>query len=64
MARSKTIRVTPNVLKCAAVLRDAVKILPAGEAKKRALRALEYLDRTFSGLPQPHKGEPCPIERL
>lgn len=59
MARSKTIRVTPNVLKCAAALRDAVKLVPAGDAKERALKALEYLDRTFAGKPQPKKGEPC-----
>jgi hypothetical protein len=63
MARSRTIRVTPNVLKCAVVLRDAAKLLPAGDAKARALKALEYLDRTFSGQPQPRRGEPCPVER-
>lgn len=63
MAKSKTIRVTPNVLKCAAALRRAIKSLPAGEAKKRAIRALGYLDRTFSGKPQPNKGVSCPVNK-
>ncbi len=59
MARSRTIRVTPNVLKCAAALREAAELLPDGEGKERARKALDYLDRTFAGKPQPRRGEPC-----
>jgi len=63
MAKSKTIRATPNVLKCAKVLREALKSLPVGEAKTRAMRALDYLDRTFSGEPQPNRGIFCPVNK-
>jgi hypothetical protein len=63
MAKSKTIRVTPNVLKCAAALRNALKSLPGGETKKRAMKALDYLDRTFSGKPQPNRGVSCPADK-
>lgn len=63
MARSKTIRATPNVLKCAVVLREAVSKLPAGETRTRAMLALDYLDRTFSGKPQPKQGVACPVDK-
>lgn len=60
MAKSKTIRVTPNVQKCLEELKEAVKSLPAGDLKKRAEGALNYLSRTFKGEPQPLKGRHCP----
>jgi len=63
MAKSKTIRVTPNVLKCLEELRRAVKSLPPGALKKRARGALDYLDRTFKGEPQPLKGAFCPDDK-
>jgi hypothetical protein len=47
MAKSKTIRVTPNVQRCLEELKAAVKSLPAGDLKKRAEGALDYLSRTF-----------------
>lgn len=34
MAKSKTIRVTPNVQKCLEELKAAAKALPAGDLKK------------------------------
>jgi len=60
MAKSKTIRVTPNVQKCLEELKAAVKTLPAGEKKKRAEGAISYLSSTFQGKPQPLKGRNCP----
>lgn len=60
MARSKTIRVTPNVQKCLEELKAAVKALPAGDLKKRAEGAIRYLDKTFKGEPQPKRGKICP----
>ena len=60
MAKSKTIRVTPNVQKCLKELKEAVKSLPAGDLKKNAEGALNYLSRTFKGEPQPLKGRACP----
>ena len=60
MAKSKTIRVTPNVQKCLEELKAAVKSLPAGDLKKRAEGAVNYLSRTFKGEPQPLKGRTCP----
>lgn len=64
MAKSKSIRVTPNVQKCLEELKAAVKSLPSGDLKKRAEGALNYLSRTFKGEPQPLKGRMCPPERL
>jgi hypothetical protein len=64
MAKSKTIRVTPNVQKCLEELSTAVKSLPAGEKKKRAEGAISYLSNTFKGKPQPGKGRACPGGRL
>lgn len=64
MAKSRTIRVTPNVKKCLEELRAAVKSMPAGDMKKRAEGALDYLSRTFKGELQPMKGRNCPPHRL
>ncbi len=64
MARSKVIRVTPNVKKCLEELKEAVKALPDGELKKRAQGALSYLSRTFKGEPQPGQGRSCPAGRI
>jgi len=64
MAKSKTIRVTPNVQKCLEELKAAVKSMPAGEKKKRAEGAISYLSTTFKGKPQPGKGRACPMGRL
>lgn len=60
MAKSKTIRVTPNVQRCLEELKAAVKSMPEGDLKKRAKGALNYLSRTFKGEPQPGKGMICP----
>jgi hypothetical protein len=60
MAKSKTIRVTPNVQKCLEELKAVVKTLPAGDKKKRAEGAITYLSQTFKGKPQPGQGRSCP----
>lgn len=59
MPRSKTVKVTPNLLKCLEVLKMATESLPAGDLKKRAVAALGYLTQTFRGEPQPRKGVKC-----
>lgn len=64
MARSKTIAVTANVQKCLKALKEAVQALPAGDLKKRAQRALGYLERTFKGEKQPFRGAMCPVNKL
>jgi len=64
MAKSKTIRVTPNMDSCLKELKEAVKSMPEGEQKKRAQGALNYLSRTFKGEPQPAQGRGCPGSRL
>jgi hypothetical protein len=64
MAKSKTIRVTPNVKKSLEELKSAAKSLPAGEKKKRAEEAVDYLAQTFKGKPQPGKGRSCPSGRF
>ena len=51
MAKSKTIRVTPNVQKCLEELKKAVKVMPAGDQKARAEGAIKYLSLTFKGEP-------------
>jgi hypothetical protein len=61
MAKSKTLRVTPNVKKSLEELKSAVKSLPAGDLKKRAEGAISYLSQTFKGKSQPGKGRKCPI---
>jgi hypothetical protein len=60
MAKSKTIRVTPNLKKCLEELKGIVKSMPAGDRKKRAEGALSYLSKTFKGEPQPGRGIFCP----
>jgi len=60
MARSKAIRVTPNVKASLEVLKEAVKALPKSDLKKKAQRAISYLGDTFEGKPQPRGGRICP----
>jgi len=64
MAKSITIRVTPNVQKSLEELKAVVKSLPAGEKKERAEGAISYLSTTFKGKPQPGKGRHCPGGKL
>ncbi|MFB0566773.1 MAG: hypothetical protein ACETWK_13980 [Candidatus Aminicenantaceae bacterium] len=63
MAKSTRITVTPNVMKCLEELKTAVKSLPAGDLRKRAEGALNYLSRTFKGESQPLRGRKCPIDK-
>jgi hypothetical protein len=60
MAKSKTIRVTPNVKKCLTHLKAAVDAMPEGDLKENAKGAISYLSRTFQGKPQPGRGIKCP----
>jgi hypothetical protein len=60
MAKSKTIRVTPNVDFCLKELKEAVKSMPEGNLRERAQGAVNYLSRTFKGEPQPARGAGCP----
>jgi len=60
MAKSKTIRVTPNVQKCLEELKAVVKSMPSGPKKERAEGVISYLSQTFKGKPQPRKGRACP----
>jgi len=60
MARSKMIRVTPNVKECLEVLKVAVKSIPSRSLKKKAQGAISYLEKTFKGKPQPKRGMLCP----
>jgi hypothetical protein len=60
MARSKMIRVTPNVKACLEELKVAVKSIPSRSSKKRAMDAISYLEKTFKGKPQPKRGLYCP----
>jgi len=60
MAKSKTIRVTPNVKKCLTHLKAAVNAMSEGEMKENAKGAINYLSRTFQGKPQPGRGIKCP----
>ncbi len=64
MAKSKTIRVTPNVQKSLEELKAVVKSMPSGDKKERAEGAISYLSQTFKGKPQPLKGRACPGGRL
>jgi len=64
MAKSKTIRVTPNVQKSLEELKAVVKSMPSGDKKERAEAAISYLSQTFKGKPQPGKGRICPGGRL
>ena len=61
---NNTIEVTPNIQKCLEILREAVKSLPDGDMKTQAEAAVEYLDRTARGEPQPMDGRSCPTEKI
>lgn len=60
MAKSKVIRATPNLLNCLKVLKEVVKKMPAGNLKKRANFAINYMDKTFKGKPQSRALISCP----
>jgi len=60
MARSKSIRVTPNVQASLAILKKSVKTMPASDLKKRSQGAIKYLEDTFEGKRQPGRGIWCP----
>ena len=64
MAKSITIRVTPNVQKCLEELKTVVKSMPSGAKKERAEGIISYLSQTFKGKPQPRKGRTCPAGKL
>jgi hypothetical protein len=64
MAKNKKIKVTPNVQKCLEILVDVVKDMPSSDLKTKAQGAIDYLDRTFKGEPQPNKGRNCPQATL
>ena len=64
MAKSKTIRVTPNVQKCLEELKAVVKSMPSGAKKERAEAVISYLSETFKGKPQPRLGKKCPGGRI
>jgi len=64
MAKSKTIRVTPNVQKCLEELKAVVKSMPSGAKKERAEGVISYLSETFKGKPQPKQGRTCPGGRV
>ena len=65
MAKSKTIRVTPNVQKCLEELKAVIKSMPSGAKKERAEAVIRYLSETFKGKPQPGKGRiSCPGGKL
>lgn len=57
---NEKIDVTPNVMRCLEVLREAVKSLPEGDLKTQAEGALEYLESAAKGEPQPNEGRSCP----
>jgi len=64
MAKTKKIKVTPNVKKCLDILTEALKDMPPSDLKTKAEGAVDYLDRTFKGEPQPAKGDSCPESAL
>ncbi len=57
------IDVTPNILKCLEVLREAVNALPEGDLKTQAEGALEYLESAAQGEPQHEGGRECPLNK-
>lgn len=61
---SEKIDVTPNVLKCLELLREAINALPEGDVKTKAEGALEYLESTARGEPQPNAGRSCPADKV
>lgn len=64
MAKSRVIRVTPNLLRCLQDLRAVLKDLPPGASRTKARGALDYLARTFAGEPQPGRGLACEPPRI
>lgn len=64
MAKSRTIRVTPNLQAWLDELEKTVKSMPAGEAKKKAQAGIVYMKDAFAGKPQPNRGIICPPERV
>jgi len=60
MTDEKKVDITPNLKKCLEILTNAVKDMPSSDLKNQAQGAIDYLDRTFKGEPQPSKGENCP----
>ena len=64
MAKSKAIRVTPNVEYCLKELKEGVKSIPEGDLKMRAQGALNYLSLTFKGEHQQVHGRDCSIGKL
>ena len=64
MAKSKAVRVTPNMKKCLDILDKAVKSMPKSDQKKQAKAALDYMTKTFEGQPQPGRGRKCPYPIL
>jgi len=64
MAKSRVVRVTPNLLRCLQDLKTAIKDLPPGDARTRAKGALDYLSRTFAGESQPGRGKACELPRI
>lgn len=61
---SEKIDVTPNINRCLEVLREAIKTLPEGDLKTQAEGALEYLESTARGEPQPNEGRSCPVNKV
>ena len=61
---SEKIDVTPNVMKCLEVLREAVKSLPEGDQKTQAEGAVEYLEEAAKGQPQENDGIFCPGNKV
>ena len=64
MAKSRTIRVTPNLQAWLVELEKAVKSMPAGEAKKKAQAGIAYMKITYAGKPQPNRGIICPPDQV
>lgn len=63
MAKSKTVRITPNLQKCIDELKEAVNTMPSGDSKKKAEGALNYLTLAFKGEKQPLRGRECPVDK-
>lgn len=53
------IEVSPNLVKCLEILKQAVQQLPPGELRTEAENAVTYVSKTFKGEPQPLHGEGC-----
>ena len=59
-----TVSVTPNMRRCVEILMEAVLALDDGPVKDQAEAALNYINLTFDGEPQPMDGEYCPRQKL